>query len=143
MKELTAEELKQVEETEEHVAYLNLQTKVREIMTEELELNEDNFLKFNLPNTRQGFDSGNGEGVWGVPLTEEGQKIYDNDASVGETFEVILLNNSIYYPFPYGTILTVQTRGSNRPVIDYEWLDERVASTGEGATLADVLEDVE
>lgn len=142
MEQLTEEQLTYIKSVEEHVSALGLTTVARQIAEGTYDVPDDNLMKFNLPTSQSGFDTGNGEGVWGVPYTEADQKIYDNsDNTRGVLFQVVLLNDAISYPFPYGTVLTVETRATNRPVINYKWLDEKVAGTGEGATLADLLED--
>jgi len=72
-------------------------------------------VKVNVPDSEAGFKSGNGEGMWGYIRREEDLQKYDEGK--GE-FEVILLNTSVYWPqLPWGTIITAEGRGGNRPVI--------------------------
>ena len=100
-----------------------LETIIRKIYEDETFLNENNYIKVNLPNTREKFRSGNGEGIWAVPYTKEDQKISD-DNILRTTFKVIVLNDCIYYPFRYGVIIQVKiVNVDQRPILDKEWLD--------------------
>lgn len=83
---------------------------------EGIELEGNNrIMKVNVPDNACSWRSGNGEGMWGYIRREEDLPKYD--AGEGE-FEVILLNTSVCWPqLPWGTIITAEGRGENRPVI--------------------------
>ena len=141
MKELTQEELETINEVEENSKSLGLVNKIRDIYEETFDLQDERKMKFNLPESKAKFISGNGEGIWGIPLTDEDYEIYEAE-SVGETFKVVLLNQAFTYPFPWGSIITVETRGSNRPVLSYDWFDGVVKESSNGEmSLAEMLED--
>lgn len=122
---MTKEEIKEyIESVEEHCKAHGLETLARELQNKQYEFKDEDLMQFNLPDSKQKYMDGNGEGVWGVPLTPEGKRMYENDSSFKETFKAVLLNDSIYHPFPYGTVITVETRGDSRPVMSWEWYEE-------------------
>ena len=141
MKTLTKENLEYLDQVEAMAKSLGLVTIARQIATDEYPLNEDLYMKFNIPDSKAKFESGNGEGVWGVPYTTEDQEIYDKEGT-GDKLRVIILNDALTFPFRYGTIVTVETRGNNRPVLSYDWFDGVIQeNSDDGTTLADLLED--
>ena len=141
MKELTQEELDNIELAESRAKSLGLKTMVREIAEENYTLYEQLYIKFNIPESEEKFKSGNGEGVWAQPLTEEDKEICDSN-STGDTFKVIILNSALTFPFDWGTVVTVETRGDSRPVLSYDWFDGVVKESTNGEmSLAEMLED--
>lgn len=88
------------------------------------------YLKVNLPDTISGYRSGNGEGCWALPYTEEDKEILDKDEKDTKA-KIILCNDSIYYrPLVYGSVLQVEIRPDARPVLDIEWMQEQLAPIG-------------
>ena len=141
MKILTEEEEVQMKKTEEQAKELGLETMARQIAQEEYILNEENYLKFNLPDSAAKFESGNGDGVWGVPLTDADNAIYKGTEK-GVQFKVILLNGAFTYPLAWGSIITVETRGDSRPVLSYDWFDDVIKkSSGGEMTLKKIMEE--
>lgn len=136
--ELTEEQIKGLTEAQEQAKQLGLDYAGFKIMNGDI-ITDERMIKVNLPDTNASFESGNGEGIWAVPLTEVDEQIYHNSKSK-ETFQVALLNTAIYYPFPWGSIITVETRGNNRPVLNYEWMDQVIKKTEPGFSLAQLLE---
>lgn len=87
---------------------------------------EDNkrIIKVNLPDSEENFISGNGEGVWAFIRNEDDMEKYDNGEG---SFEVILLNHSMYYYniLSWGNVILVDGRGaSDRPVMNKEWIEQ-------------------
>ena len=77
-------------------------------------------MKFNIPEDIEGYQRGNGEGVWGYIENESALEQYDK--GIGE-FSVILLNDTIYHPIlEYGIVCVVEGRGQNRPIVNWDWL---------------------
>jgi len=113
---------KYLETIEKQCQNLGLNNISRKITNEEFNINEEDYIKFNLPDTIEKFGTGNGEGVWGVPYTKKDKEISDTDLD-DTTFKVVLLNDSLFYPFPYGTILSVDCRAGFRPVLSEKWFD--------------------
>ncbi len=138
MKELT-EEQEYIKSVEDHCKAMGLTNIYSILLTGEFVLNEENYCKGNLPRSQEGFRNGNGEGVWIQPFSESDQEIYDTNIT-GDSFQAILLNDSIYYPFPYGTLLYFKNYGTEvRPVLDYEWFDGVVQENSDN-TLEKMLE---
>lgn len=78
-------------------------------------------IKVNLPDSKDSYTTGNGEGVW-VLVSERVKEIYDRDAEGGFCFG-ILDNDSCYWPgLNHGAAIPFEMRGANRPVVPYEWL---------------------
>lgn len=79
------------------------------------------YIKVNLPDNKDSYTTGNGEGVW-VLVSERVKEIYDQDAEGGYYFG-ILDNDSCYWPgLNHGAAIPFEMRGKNRPVVPYEWL---------------------
>lgn len=80
-------------------------------------------IKVNLPSNKECYEYGNGEGCW-AECDADVQLAYDNDED-GTHYECVLANDSLYYPgLLCGTTVPIEMRGSNRPVVPYEWLVE-------------------
>ena len=82
-------------------------------------------IKFNLPpedNPRRW----NGEGVWGW-VTPEDKERYHDDGFCG-TMKAILLNDPLRYSdrLVWGTEVVIRCRGSIRPSLDPEWMEEEL-----------------
>lgn len=119
-------------EQEKYCEALGLESAYRKILNSEIDVENDIF-KVNLPNSIQKFESGNGEGIWAAYLTTE-DKMIENSSEIGSTFKVVVLNDCIYYPFTYGSVIQVKTTGKEtRPVLDKEWISAVIdkASNGE------------
>ena len=108
-------EIKQVEEfCEKH----NITNIARDIAEGTFVIEEEEYLKVNLPDSIQKWKNGNGEGCWAVPYEVEDKSIMDIK---GEKFKVVLCNDCIYYPFPFGTVIEAESRGTEfRPVLNIE-----------------------
>ena len=90
--------------------------------------------KGNIPDSKQGYERGNGEGCWWAFETPADKLVYDADVS-GTSFMGILCNNSIYYPLPYGSVLKLEVRPGSRPVVDMHWFKEQLTNQGIEFTL--------
>ena len=132
MKKLNEAEEAAMKQTEEQAKALGLETMARSISEEKYTLNEDNYMKFNLPDSAAKFKSGNGEGVWGIPLMKCDRDTYNDNSTSGVKFNVIILNDALTYPFKWGTIIKVETRGDSRPVVNYDWLDSVIKQSSDG-----------
>ena len=78
---------------------------------------QEQYFKVNLPNNLFSYNTGNGEGIW-VEATsqEEYQKYLSRETK--QFIKVKLLNNSVYYPsLVMNTIIEVELRGDDRPVL--------------------------
>ena len=83
-------------------------------------------VQVNLPDTAEHYESGNGEGCW-ADLEGAAREAYEHDACGGR-YEAVLRNDSIYYPgLACGTVVPIEMRGANRPVVPYAWLVENYA----------------
>ncbi len=134
---LTKQQSTDILNVENKCKLLGLENCVRDLIIGDKILNENDYLKLNLPSTIDGFETGNGEGVWGCPLTKKDLYISKNDDD-DTTFQVILLNDSIYYPFPYGTILTAKCIYGFRPVLSYKWINN-IFKTHKNTTIEQYL----
>jgi hypothetical protein len=118
---------------------LGLKNIVREIMSNKYKLEEKNYIKVNLPTSNAKFETGKGEGCWAVPYTKEDLDIC-NIGARGTSFKVVLLNDAICFPFPYGTILEVECRGGNyRPILNRGWISKTILSASHGAVNFDEM----
>ena len=82
------------------------------------------YIKVNLPGSKEGYKTGNGEGVW-VLVSKQVKAAYDQDAAGGYYFGIID-NDSCYWPgLDHGAAIPFEMRGKNRPVVPYEWLADR------------------
>jgi hypothetical protein len=119
---LTEKDLAHIDNIVQSQANIGLLSFAKEFYKDELKLNRTQYIKVNLPYSPEHFLSGNGEGVWACPVTAEDQFIYDH-GSKGETFNVYILNDSLFYPFLCASIITVQVTGPDtRPILDKTWL---------------------
>lgn len=101
-----------------------LETIIRKMEEDPQLLNEENYIKVNLPTTLAKFKSGNGEGIWAIPYEMNDQRISDKNI-LGTKFNVVVLNNCLSYPFRVGDIIQVKIiNEEQRPIIDKEWLDQ-------------------
>lgn len=86
-------------------------------------MDEPLYIKANLPDTLEKYESGNGEGCFFI-VDQRTKDAYDNDET-GGGYEGILDNDSIYYPkLKHGTRLPLEMRGTSRPVVPYEVLQQ-------------------
>lgn len=96
-------------------------------------------LKINLPFLEDEFQNGRGEGVWVYPFTSEDNAIYKAN-EIGSVFKCILLNDSEYYPFIFGTIFeAVIIDKLKRPIMRKKWLSDSIDRSDAPFTLEDVL----
>ena len=80
-------------------------------------------IKVNMPDNAEGYERGNGEGVF-VLVDEQTKRAHDNDEESGIYFGV-LDNDSFYWPgINHGEIIPFEMRGNNRPVVPLAWLVE-------------------
>ena len=84
-----------------------LETIIRKMEEDPQLLNEENYIKVNLPTTLAKFKSGNGEGIWAIPYEMNDQRISDKNI-LGTKFNVVVLNNCLSYPFRVGDIIQVK-----------------------------------
>lgn len=141
-KELSTEELELIDEIVKMQESLGLISLAKEFYSGELELDESKYIKVNLPDSKASFASGNGEGIWACPVTEKDENIC-NTGSKGDTFDVYVLNDCIYYPFRCASIITVAvTSDDTRPILDYNWIDDTIKLSSNGEhSIEDLLED--
>lgn len=82
---------------------------------------ERHIIKVNLPSSEEAYESGNGEGCWCIADSKVSEA-YNNDEEKG-TYEVILDNDSVYYPgLMAGKKIPIEMRGEQRPVVPISWL---------------------
>lgn len=86
----------------------------------------DVMFKLNLPDTQDGFDRGNGEGVWAYS-DDETKKIHDEEIVLGGIYFARILNDSVYYPgkLKYNEIVAFEMRGKYRPIAFFTELNEK------------------
>ena len=94
---------------------------------ESVALNDSNLFKGNIPDSKDSYESGNGEGCWWTFETPKDKEVYEGDKE-GTTFMAILCNDSIYYPLVYGTVIQMEVRHAFRPVVDMKWFKEQLAT---------------
>lgn len=84
-------------------------------------LDELHHIRVNVPETREKYESGNGEGMWVVvdAATKDA-----HDAHIeGGIYEGVLDNDSWYWHgLDHGTVINFEMRGEHRPVVPFEWL---------------------
>jgi len=83
-----------------------------------------NCVKVNLPEDESKWVSGNGEGVWAAPCSEEDSQKCRDDNSYHEDAFVRLMNQPLFHPLIWGDKIRVQTRGDKRPVAYLEEMSE-------------------
>jgi len=72
--------------------------------------------KVNIPGDEESWVRGNGEGIWAVPATAEDSEILSTE-SHGKRFHVRIMNQAVYFPIEWGSLLLVEHRGlAKRPV---------------------------
>jgi len=83
------------------------------------------YIKVNLPDTRDDYLAGNGEGMWAVVDSQENKDDYDTNKSKGQ-FHAYLANNSLYYPvLGFGSKIQCEHRGGSRAVAVWELLPDK------------------
>ena len=81
------------------------------------------YIKANIPENEESYTTGNGEGVW-VLVDKKTKNAYDTDEK-GTNYSGILDNDSIFYcGLTAGTIIPLEMRGENKPVVPFEFLAE-------------------
>jgi hypothetical protein len=84
------------------------------------------YIKVNLPSNISSYNSGNGEGCWAIPNTDEDAVILNEDKDK-TTAKIILCNDSVYFPpLVYGSVLQVEIRCGQRAVLDVNWMHEQL-----------------
>ena len=124
---------------EEVCKKLGIESALKKINDKEIDT-EKNQIKVNLPDTIEKFKTGNGEGVWAVPYSEEDLKIC-NSLELNKDFNVVLLNQPICYPLQWGSVITVKTLQKDcRPVLSRDWISNVIfKSTDNKLTLEKFL----
>ena len=142
MKTLTKDQESHIKTIEDNAERLGLKTVARDIATEKRMLNEKNYIKVNLPDTLDKFETGNGEGIWAVPNMPSDQSTSDSNI-IGDSFDVIVLNDCLSYPFRYGTIINVTIKNTeHRPVLTFDWMGAIIRNiSGDTTTLSRMLSD--
>jgi len=83
-------------------------------------------IKVNLSRNLADFKSGNGEGVFAIPLTLTEFRWYlkgEEPIYLKGVIRVMLLDNSLNYPsLVWGSVIEVELRGQNRPVMTKEFM---------------------
>lgn len=124
MSEMTEEQKAEMEELKQSIIASGLEYGGDEI-PKDLD-GDPRVVKVNLPELDSGgFKTGNGEGCWAYIRKPEDIEKYDKGRG---TFEVILLNSSVYYMgfLLWGSVITVEGRGQNRPVLNEEWIKSKI-----------------
>lgn len=81
-----------------------------------------NLIKINLPETKEQYETGNGEGVWAI-VDNECKIAYEAD-EYGTQYIGILDNDSILYPhMVHGYGVIIEMRGTHKPVVPYDYLN--------------------
>ncbi len=81
--------------------------------------------KVNLPTSEEGYESGNGEGVWGVACNEDSFNKINDEGSNGDIVYIALLNQPVcHQDVNWGDIVVAKTRGEYRPTAEIGGSDE-------------------
>lgn len=81
-------------------------------------------VKVNIPFNMKGYNNGNGEGCWALPLTENDFNIINKGVSNEKAF-VVLCNSSIYCSnLKWSTVIQVNIVTGKRPILDIHWLHQ-------------------
>lgn len=82
-------------------------------------------IKVNLPSDLESFKTGNGEGIWARPLSEEDERKVNDDNYYGEAY-VVAQNDSVYYPglINYDDTIKVHCNGKMRPYLHIDLFNE-------------------
>lgn len=116
----------QIYQHEEVCKELGIESALKKINDKEIDT-EKNQIKVNLPDTIEKFKTGNGEGVWAIPYTEEDFEIF-NSLELNKDFKVILLNQPICYPLQWGSVIIVKTLQKDcRPVLSKDWISNVIS----------------
>ena len=122
---------KDILEHEEICKALCLKSALREISEGKINTSED-LIKVNLPDSIEKFKTGNGEGIFATYYSDKDKEIGEA-GKAGELFEVVVLNNALYYPFRWGSIITVKSNGTEyRPNLDKEWISKVIEDSSNG-----------
>lgn len=93
-------------------------------------MKEPNFIKANIPPTKEHYEAGAGEGCFFI-VDDRTKTAYDLNATGGGFFG-ILDNDSLYYPgLKHGERLPLEMRGDCRPVVPFEALSKWKAKSPE------------
>jgi len=108
-----------------------------------ISIDPQKMLKINLPFSRSDFIEGRGEGCWAYPLEDVDNDIYESN-EIGTVFRIILLNDSEYYPFVFGTkISVVIINEATRPIMQKQWLAEAFDRSDAPFTLEERLDEID
>jgi hypothetical protein len=122
--EIADEPIEAVEERKDPIEMIDFEDEAIKALMKR----EDLLFKANIPEDYDAYRSGNGEGCWWRPLHPKDLKKALGNTSNKEKFMAILCNDSIYFMglLRFGHIIQLETRGSDRAVMDVKWLNEKV-----------------
>ena len=115
--------------TKERAMEMGLTCRKDEILALPYEELQAGYLMFNIPNPETP-NNPNGEGVWGW-ADPESKARYNDDHYTGK-LTVVLCNDPMYYSgvLCEGMEVVVRCNGEHRPILDPEWVQEKLIDTG-------------
>lgn len=130
------------EQIEKHIngcAMVGVKSALQEIKDGTVDT-QNNLFKVNLPSSIEKFESGNGEGIWACSYNQESADIYAS-GTLNKEFEVVVLNDAICYPFPWGCVITVVmvNNPNNRPVLSKRWITEVIKESTKGEKTLEMI----
>lgn len=133
--EIYAQKMQQMLDIKKAESDLNLSFDGIQKVSEPPEGTDEQGFKVNLPNTKEGYENGNGEGCWALPFTPEDWRKYEENTK-GETIQFVLNNNSVYFEeLEAYSVLEAELRGEDkRPILNIHKYIVKTADTTETST---------
>lgn len=111
---------------EEYVTKTGVKLNYNKIDDSYVKTHKDKYIKVNIPDSLNSYETGNGEGMWAMATNEEDYKKIIDDNSKSELVVVQLHNDCFYYQddIKFLDYIVVETRGFNRSVVPYSEVED-------------------